>query len=104
MSTRSSTPLQQSPNPNRKRPSNQASEAPISNKKTKVKEEPDVVLDPEYWEIRGILQERKKKGQLQYLVNWSGQDPETGRAYEPTWVIPPSFPRRICAQYWQNVY
>ncbi|KAK8003367.1 hypothetical protein PG989_003086 [Apiospora arundinis] len=85
MSTRSSTPLQQSPNPNRKRPSNQASEAPISNKKTKVKEEPDVVLDPKYWEIRGILQERKKKGQLQYLVNWSGQDPETGRAYEPTW-------------------
>ncbi|KAK8058439.1 hypothetical protein PG994_008887 [Apiospora phragmitis] len=44
MSTRSSTPLQ-SPNPNRKRPTNRASEAPVSNKKTKVKREPDVDLD-----------------------------------------------------------
>ncbi|KAK8111757.1 uncharacterized protein PG998_008214 [Apiospora kogelbergensis] len=85
MSTRSSTPLQQSPKPSRKRPSSRASEASVGNKKTKIKRELDVDADQDYWEIRGILKERKRQGQLQYLVDWIGQDPGTGRAYEPTW-------------------
>ncbi|KAK8065235.1 hypothetical protein PG997_011982 [Apiospora hydei] len=86
MSARSSTPLQ-SPNPNRKRSANRASEAPASHKKTKVKPAPapDVNLDSDFWEIRGILQERKKRGRVEYLIAWIGQDPETGRPYEPTW-------------------
>ncbi|KAK8001338.1 hypothetical protein PG991_013560 [Apiospora marii] len=92
MSTRSSTPLQ-SPNPNRKRPSNRASEAPVSNKRAKIKREPDVVLEPGYYEIRGILKERKKDGILWYRVAWKGQDPKTKRPYTPTWTSGREKPR-----------
>lgn len=85
MSTRSSTPLQL-PYPNRKRPSNRASEAPASNKKTKIKREPDLALDTVYYDIQGILKERKKNGRVKYLIAWAGQDPKTGQPYPPTWV------------------
>lgn len=40
--------------------------------------------DPEeqYWEIKDIIEEKGP----QYLIDWKGIDPKTGRSYEPTWV------------------
>jgi len=35
-----------------------------------------------YWPALEILNERKHD----YLVNWDGTDPETGRAWPPSWT------------------
>lgn len=35
-----------------------------------------------YWPALEILNERKRD----YLVNWDGIDPETGRAWSPSWT------------------
>ncbi|PHH64955.1 hypothetical protein CDD81_3592 [Ophiocordyceps australis] len=39
----------------------------------------------EWFTIRGILQEKKTRGRIQYLVDWD-DNPETGKTYSPTWV------------------
>ena len=33
-----------------------------------------------------VLDERRVENELQYLVEWQGQDSTTGDDYEPTWV------------------
>ncbi|PHH72857.1 hypothetical protein CDD82_5771 [Ophiocordyceps australis] len=39
----------------------------------------------EWFMIRGILQEKKTRGRIQYLVDWD-DNPDTGKPYSPTWV------------------
>ncbi|RDA83316.1 hypothetical protein CP532_6556 [Ophiocordyceps camponoti-leonardi (nom. inval.)] len=39
----------------------------------------------EWYSIRGILQERKAKGRVEYLVDWE-DDGVTGQRHEPTWT------------------
>ncbi|KAK7954344.1 hypothetical protein PG996_015228 [Apiospora saccharicola] len=91
-----------SPNPNRKRPSNRASEAPVSSKKAKIKRDPVADLDTVYYEIQGILKERKKNGRVwKYLIAWEGLDPETGQPYEPTWE-PVSFVTQEAIDEWER--
>jgi len=41
-----------------------------------------------YYNAKSILRERKVQGNIQYLVDWEGLDPDTGRPYDPTWVSP----------------
>ena len=43
---------------------------------------PDENSEEQYWEIKDIIEE---KGH-QYLIDWKGIDPKTGKSYEPTWV------------------
>lgn len=43
---------------------------------------PDEDSEEQYWEIKDIIEE---KGH-QYLIDWKGTDPRTGKSYEPTWV------------------
>ena len=43
-----------------------------------------------WFAIKDIIGEKKlKKGKVYYLVQWEGIDPDTGEAYEPTWVCLP---------------
>lgn len=37
------------------------------------------------WAAEGILNERIRNNQIQYLIQWAGVDPKTGEAYPPTW-------------------
>ena len=41
-----------------------------------------------YYKAKEILGEKKTRGVTQYLVDWEGKDPETGKAYNPSWVGP----------------
>jgi len=41
-----------------------------------------------YYKAKKILGEKKVRGNIQYLVDWEGIDPDTGSAYDPTWVSP----------------
>lgn len=37
------------------------------------------------WEAITILDERGESGSGHYLIQWAGEDPDTGEAWEPTW-------------------
>jgi len=39
-----------------------------------------------YYKAKKILGEKKVQGNIQYLVDWEGLDPDTDRPYDPTWV------------------
>jgi hypothetical protein len=39
-----------------------------------------------YWDVDDVLDERKKNGKFEYLLQWRDINPKTGRAYSPTWV------------------
>lgn len=39
-----------------------------------------------YYKVRQILGEKQVRGGTQYLVDWEGEDPDSGKAYDPTWV------------------
>lgn len=42
----------------------------------------------ELWAVRGILDESGGRGaEGKYLIDWEGDDPETGRPYKPTWEV-----------------
>ena len=54
--------------------------------------------DDEWYAINEILDERKKHGRLEYLVDWEGIDPNTGKPYCQSWVsLPFCLGRRIPA-------
>jgi hypothetical protein len=36
--------------------------------------------------VIAVLDERVRKGALEYYVDWEGEDPKTGERYEPTWI------------------
>jgi len=38
----------------------------------------------EWWQVRAIVKERKRRGRIQYLVDWE-PDPVTGEPYEKEW-------------------
>ena len=40
---------------------------------------------PQYWAAECILDERTRKGNRQYLIQWKGTNLDTGQAWEPTW-------------------
>ena len=42
--------------------------------------------DDEWYAIKEILGERRKHGDLEYLVDWEGNDPKTGDPYCRSWV------------------
>lgn len=42
--------------------------------------------DEEWYAIKQILDERRKRGRLEYLVDWEGTDRNTGRPYPQSWV------------------
>jgi hypothetical protein len=66
-----------------------------SNKRRKYADSSDaeVPAPEDLWEAEGILDERHIRGKLQYLVQWKGRDPQTGKEYEPTWE-----PRENCTE------
>ena len=39
--------------------------------------------DQDVWAVNAILKERKNH----YLVDWLGEDPETGKPWPPSWVV-----------------
>ncbi|CAO2647258.1 Nn.00g081800.m01.CDS01 [Neocucurbitaria sp. VM-36] len=39
----------------------------------------------EWWEAECILEERRRGGKRQYLIQWKGIDPVTGQEYPPNW-------------------
>ena len=41
--------------------------------------------DDELWDAEGILDERGESRTGEYLINWRGVDPRTGRPWDPTW-------------------
>lgn len=41
--------------------------------------------DNPHWEAKAILQERTRRGRLEYLIDWEGTNEKTGKPYEPTW-------------------
>lgn len=55
---------------------------PSSPKKKQKKKEG---ADPDWYEIKGILNERKSGKITEYLIDWEDH-PRTGQTYEPTWV------------------
>lgn len=42
--------------------------------------------DGDWHAISEILDERRKHGRLEYLVDWEGKDPRTGEPYDQSWV------------------
>lgn len=42
--------------------------------------------DGDWHAISEILDERRKHGRLEYLVDWEGKDPRTGERYDQSWV------------------
>lgn len=49
-------------------------------------EETEAEASETYWAARKILSERRIRGVTQYLVDWEGIDPDTGKPYDPSWV------------------
>jgi hypothetical protein len=41
--------------------------------------------DTTFHQVKGILDEKYRKGNIVYLIDWAGTDPK-GRPYKPTWV------------------
>ncbi|KAF1941056.1 hypothetical protein EJ02DRAFT_455497 [Clathrospora elynae] len=62
---------------------------PRANKRSKYIDssasEPGLPESPAFWEAERILKERTYRGKLEYLVQWKGTDPDTGRDWEPNW-------------------
>jgi len=61
-------------------------------KKAEPKPDPEGDESP-FFPVRAVLQERRKKGVFEYLVDWE-PNPKTGEEYPPNWVrrAPSSFP------------
>ncbi|RYP16184.1 hypothetical protein DL767_010213 [Monosporascus sp. MG133] len=68
-----------------KQPRSRAKAAP--KKKAKRKSNQTISDDDseDWWEIKDIIDERRHRGVVQYLVQWEGSDPRTGQPYEPSW-------------------
>ncbi|RYP26609.1 hypothetical protein DL768_011685 [Monosporascus sp. mg162] len=68
-----------------KQPRSRAKAAP--KKKTKRKSAQTIKKNDseEWWEVKDIIDERLRRGVVQYLVQWEGTDPKTGQPYEPSW-------------------
>ncbi|RYP08018.1 hypothetical protein DL764_002164 [Monosporascus ibericus] len=64
-----------------KQPRSRAKAAP----KKKTKRKSVQRINDNWWEIKDILDERRHRGVVQYLVEWEGTDPRTGQPYEPGW-------------------
>lgn len=54
-------------------------------KSTKDPVAPQAAPEPKYFEISGILSERRKKGKTEYKVAWADINPQTGTPYLPSW-------------------
>ncbi|RYP60926.1 hypothetical protein DL770_009887 [Monosporascus sp. CRB-9-2] len=68
-----------------KQPRPRAKAAP---KKTTKRKSAETIKDDDredWWEIKDIIDERRHRGVVQYLVQWEGTDPGTGQPYEPGW-------------------
>lgn len=57
--------------------------------------------DDEWFAIKEILDERRLRGRLEYLVDWEGTDRNTGRPYSQSWVSR-SFPCALLGPYSQS--
>jgi hypothetical protein len=49
------------------------------------KHEPLPAPEEDWFSIRDIIDEKRERGRILYLVDWEGTD-ENGRRYDPTWV------------------
>jgi hypothetical protein len=45
----------------------------------------------DFWAVKDIKNEKIERGRVLYLIEWEGTNPDTGRAWEPTWVWIMSF-------------
>lgn len=61
----------------------------------------EVNLSSQEWRAECILEERRLRGHLQYLIQWIGTDPTTGRDYSPTWE-PASNANRPLREEWEQ--
>lgn len=62
----------------------------------KLPRKPNKPPKEKWWIIRDILQERRRSGKIEYLVDWEN-DSETGEQYPPTWVSQVAPPHQCCS-------
>jgi len=60
---------------------------PVLSEKEEQDVEEEEELDTDWISDCEIIGERTHRGKKEYLIKWAGTDPDTGKPWDPSWVI-----------------